>query len=191
MLPPPRRVDARAAEPLHDVAATRLLETRAQQRLPAPTLMQRAGRATARLALAVAPHARSVWIAAGPGNNGGDGLEAAACLQAMGQHPIVTWLGDPANASVDTRAAWEHARQAGVAFSDAPPPAPDLCIDALLGIGASRAPQGKLADWIRAMQVSGAPVLAVDLPTGLDADTGHCAGLHRDLVHWLETGGAR
>ncbi|MBL8339588.1 MAG: NAD(P)H-hydrate dehydratase [Rhodoferax sp.] len=185
MLPPPRRIDARTAEHLHDVAATRLLETLAWQRLPAPTLMQRAGRATARLALALAPHARTVWIAAGPGNNGGDGLEAAACLQAMGQQPVITWLGDPARASADTRAAWEHARQAGVLFSDAPPPQPDLCVDALLGIGARRAPEGRLAECIQAMQACGAPVLAVDLPSGLDADTGHCAGLHVRARHTL------
>ncbi|HNK54403.1 MAG TPA: NAD(P)H-hydrate epimerase, partial [Ottowia sp.] len=62
--------------PLFDLAATRRIEATAQAALPPHTLMQRAGLATARLALALAPHARTVWVACGPGNNGGDGLEA-------------------------------------------------------------------------------------------------------------------
>ncbi|MDE2616101.1 MAG: bifunctional ADP-dependent NAD(P)H-hydrate dehydratase/NAD(P)H-hydrate epimerase, partial [Burkholderiales bacterium] len=71
-------------QPLHTVAATRALEARLAVALPPHTLMQRAGLATARLALALAPHARRFWIACGPGNNGGDGLEAAMHLQQWG-----------------------------------------------------------------------------------------------------------
>ena len=80
--------------PLHTIEASRRLERTAAATLPHHTLMQRAGLAVARLALALAPHARTIWIACGPGNNGGDGLEAAAHLQRWGQHPVVTWLGD-------------------------------------------------------------------------------------------------
>ena len=163
--------------PLHDCAATRRLESRLQATLPAQALMQRAGHATARLALALAPHARTVWIACGPGNNGGDGLEAALQLQAWGRRPHVTWLGDPARLPADARAALQRARSAGVELAERPPAAlgpGDLCIDALLGIGASRPAQGELRDTILHLQAlrGQAAVLAVDVPSGLDADRG-------------------
>lgn len=161
--------------PLHDVQATRALELAAAARLAPHTLMQRAGLATARLALALAPHARRVWIACGPGNNGGDGLEAALHLQHWGLAPVVTWLGEPGHVPADAEASWQRARAAGVRFADAPPQAleaSDLCIDALLGIGAARAPAGRMAEWLARLRCSPAPLLCVDLPTGLDADTG-------------------
>ena len=163
---------------LHGIEASRRLESAAVAVLPPHTLMQRAGLAVARMALALAPHARTVWIACGPGNNGGDGLEAAAHLQRWGQHPVVTWLGDEASAPEDARASLARARSAGVTFSAMPPEGlgrDDLCIDALLGIGATRAPQGRMADWLRTLQASPAPVLAVDLPSGLNAETGNFA----------------
>ena len=174
----PLPFDATAAWPLFDVAATRRIEHLALQQVPPHTLMQRAGLAAARLALALAPHARHIWIAAGPGNNGGDGLEAAAHLRRWGKPTTVTWLGTEASASPDTAAAWRRATDAGVAFADAPPEQFDLCLDALLGIGASRPPEGRMAAWVDHMNHAPAPILAIDLPTGLDADTGHCAGAH-------------
>jgi hydroxyethylthiazole kinase-like uncharacterized protein yjeF len=158
--------------PLHDVAAIRRLEQRAAASLPPHTLMQRAGLAVARLALAVAPHARTAWIACGPGNNGGDGFEAALHLKAWGKEAIVTWLGDEARAPEDARASLARARAAGVVFAAEPPAAWDLAIDALLGLGARRAPEGALRAQVERINAGGAPVLAVDLPSGLDADTG-------------------
>ena len=166
-----------AGRALFNVAATRRLEIAAAAALPPHTLMQRAGLAVARLACALAPHARTVWIACGPGNNGGDGLEAALHLQRWGRQPIVTWLGNEAQAPHDTRAAYERARDAGVSIvPDAPAAAnlgnQDLCIDALLGIGATRAPSGAMADWLARMASSRATILAVDSPSGLNLDTG-------------------
>ena len=81
---------------LHGVEASRRLEAAAAAALPPHTLMQRAGLAVARLALALAPHPRTVWIACGPGNNGGDGFEAAMHLKRWGTPPVVTWLGNEA-----------------------------------------------------------------------------------------------
>ena len=164
------------AHPLHDIAATRRIEERAAQALPASSLMQRAGLATARLALAIAPHARRVWVACGPGNNGGDGLEAARQLKLRGLEPTVTWLGEPSRVPADAALAWERAAAAGLALAQHPPASFDLCIDALLGIGAQRPAAGAMADWIVHMNASGAPVLAIDVPTGLNADTGAIAG---------------
>lgn len=169
-------ISAERAFPLFDVAGTRSIETTAAAALPAHTLMQRAGLSVARLAMALAPHARTIWIACGPGNNGGDGLEAAAQLQLRGFRPVVTWLGDADRASPDTLRSLQNARAAGVRFDEAPPEVFDLAIDALLGIGASRAPDGRMAAWLARMNEGPAPVLAVDLPSGLDADTGQHLG---------------
>ena len=176
---------------LFGTAATQRIERRAAAQLPAHTLMQRAGLAVARLAQALAPHARTIWIACGPGNNGGDGLEAARHLQRPGVRVVVTWLGQPDSAPADARQAWLHARNAGVLFADQAPtdlgPA-DICIDALLGIGLSshstrttNNSSSPLHRLLHALRCSPATLLAVDLPSGLDADTGqYAAGLASD-----------
>lgn len=169
------RITPNRPQPLFDIASMRRMEIAASRNLPSHTLMQRAGLAVARLALALAPHARTVWVACGPGNNGGDGLEAAMHLQHWGLNPVVTWLGNEALMPPDARAALGQAREAGVTFADAPPAgltANDLCIDALLGIGAVRAPEGRMVEWLAALNASPAPILAVDVPSGLNADTG-------------------
>ncbi|MBS0317203.1 MAG: NAD(P)H-hydrate dehydratase [Proteobacteria bacterium] len=169
------RITADRPHPLFDIAATRRLEQAAAANLPPHTLMRRAGLAAARLGLALAPHARTVWVACGPGNNGGDGLEAAMHLHCWGKKVVVTWLGDEARAPADALASLARAREVGVPFADAPPAGlerQDLCIDALLGIGARRAPEGRMAEWLSRQRQSGAVRLAIDLPSGLDADSG-------------------
>ncbi|WP_395057415.1 NAD(P)H-hydrate dehydratase [Polaromonas sp.] len=168
--------------PLQTVAATRRLEQQAAAALPAHTLMQRAGLAAARLALALAPHAQQIWIACGPGNNGGDGLEAALQLHQWGKTVTVTWLGERGERAgklpADARASLQRARAAGVCFADAPPPDFDFAIDALLGIGATPRPGDgsaevlRMARWMQLLRGSSTPVLALDIPSGLDADTG-------------------
>lgn len=180
-------VTTRQHLPLFDLAATRRIEAAAAAALPAHTLMQRAGAATARLARALAPHAQRIWIACGPGNNGGDGLEAAMHLhQNLHRHGVavtVTWLGQPGHAPADALRSWQRARDAGVSFSDTPPTglgAHDLCIDALLGIGlapedAPRPADARLRACIDALHASPATVLCVDLPSGLQTDTGQYA----------------
>jgi ADP-dependent NAD(P)H-hydrate dehydratase / NAD(P)H-hydrate epimerase len=166
--------------PLFDTAATRAIEQEAASHLPAHTLMQRAGIAVARLALAVAPHARTVWVACGPGNNGGDGLEAARHLLAWGKQVVVTRHGEESRVPADALASLQRARAEGVPFGDGAPAQWDLAIDALLGIGGTRALDGTLADWAGAMNKGAAPVLAIDVPSGLDADTGAVFGIRAD-----------
>jgi len=181
------KIDSRTRQPLYGVAASRRMEHTAQATLPPHVLMQRAGLVVARLALALAPHARHVWIACGPGNNGGDGLEAAMHLQRWGKAPVVTWLGSADKAPPDAAASCQRAAEAGVTFAATPPHDFDLCIDALLGIGADqRAPEGRMAHWIRLMNAGTSPVLAVDLPTGLHADTGAAAQHSVNASHTLE-----
>jgi hydroxyethylthiazole kinase-like uncharacterized protein yjeF len=162
---------------------SRALEQQAQAGLAPHTLMRRAGVAVARLAIAIAPHAQRVWIAAGPGNNGGDGLEAAVLLKRAGRDVRVTLCGDAARLPPDAGDALARAQAAGVAIGDTHPSAftrtlapHDLAIDALLGLGVSRAPQGPLAALIDELNALACPVLAVDLPSGLDAHTGQALG---------------
>lgn len=166
--------------PLHGVAATRLLERQAAADLAPHTLMQRAGLATARLTLALAPHARCIWIACGPGNNGGDGLEAALHLHRWGKTVVVTWLGalNEARVPADALASLVRARAAGVPFASMPPAGYDFAIDALLGLGGAPRPASAtgqpdlLGQWLALLRASAQPVLAIDLPSALDADTG-------------------
>lgn len=180
--PPPMQLGTAAASPpapwpLHGAQGSRASEQAAQAELPPFTLMRRAGTAVARLALAVAPHARRVWVACGPGNNGGDGLVAAAWLHRAGRAVSVSLVGDPARLPADAARALEEARAAGVPIQQTPvygfePRGEDLAIDALLGLGSSRRPEGPLGDAVAALRRWPGPVLAVDLPTGLDGETG-------------------
>ena len=71
-----RRITPNDQHALHDVAATRAVEQSAAATLAPHTLMRRAGLAIAQLAQAIHPHACTIWVACGPGNNGGDGIEA-------------------------------------------------------------------------------------------------------------------
>lgn len=166
-----QRVIPGPAWPLHDSTAVRRIERAAAAALPPHTLMQRAGLAVARLALAVAPHARHVWIACGPGNNGGDGLEAALHLKQWGKDVTVTWLGDETRAPEDALRSLHRVREAGVPPAAALPERWDFAVDALLGIGASRPPEGRLLACIAQMN-AGPGTLAVDSPSGLQVDTG-------------------
>jgi ADP-dependent NAD(P)H-hydrate dehydratase / NAD(P)H-hydrate epimerase len=163
---------------LHDIATTRSIEQRAQALLAPHTLMQRAGHAVARLALAVAPHARRIWIAAGPGNNGGDGFEAALQLQRAGKRVVVSAFADADRQPADARDAMQRARAEGLSVrADADIDfVADLAIDALLGIGGRRAPAGPVAAAVRRLNELSCPVLAIDVPTGLNADTGAALG---------------
>jgi hydroxyethylthiazole kinase-like uncharacterized protein yjeF len=181
-----QRIHPGQSNALYSVSATRLIETLAQTGLSPHALMQRAGLTVAKLALAIAPHAQRIWIACGPGNNGGDGLEAAMHLKQWGKEPLVTWLGTPEQASQDTLASFQRAVQAGVNFSKTTPTEADLVIDALLGLGSAlREPQDEMARWIQQINLLGAPVIAVDLASGLHANTGTTTQLHVKATHTL------
>ena len=166
--------------PLYGTAATRLFEQAVTAALPAHTLMERAGLAAARLSLALAPHAQHIWVACGPGNNGGDGLEAAMHLHQWGKKVSVTWLGarDESHVPADALTSRAKAQAAGVPVAEAPPADFDFALDALLGIGAApRAPDASagnnpLAQWLTLLRGSPQPVLALDIPSLLDAETG-------------------
>ena len=193
-----QKIKFACSQPLFDVAATQRIEQLAASSLPPHALMQRAGLAVARLALAIAPHAQTIWVACGPGNNGGDGFEAATHLRQWGKRVVVTWTGAGKNGlPPDAEAAYQQALAAGVTLTDEPPQNFDVCIDALLGIGANLDPEregtGRMLQWLQVMAQSAAPCLAVDLPSGLNADTGVCTGTKNAIhsgaahpnIHWL------
>lgn len=177
--------DRRGPWPLHHAGATRRLEADLRVAVAAApagrSLMERAGLATARLALALHPGLRRVQLWCGPGDNGGDGWVAARVLQGLGIAVDLRSLDAAGASSPDL----EQARRAGLAaglrvtpgFEQAPT---DLLIDALLGLGLARAPEGPMAAaiaHINAQALSArTPVLSIDLPSGLHPDTGACLG---------------
>jgi hydroxyethylthiazole kinase-like uncharacterized protein yjeF len=177
------------SEALYNTAATRLLEQQAMAERPPHRLMALAGLAVAQLARALAPHARCIWVACGPGNNGGDGLVAATHLhrwaQQCGGWPrvVVTHSTHPShNVPPDAQHALREAQAAGVVFADEPPEAFDMAIDAVFGIGLTRPPEGQAALWLAHLRNTPHTVLCVDVPSGLDADTGTWHPLPNDKL---------
>ncbi len=194
-----QQITSATSQPLFSIASTRQIEEQAAAVLAPHTLMQRAGLATARLALALAPHAQRMWVACGPGNNGGDGFEAALQLHLRGKAVVVTWTGTAPGKSLppDAQASQDRARAAGVTMQDEPLEDFDFCIDALLGVGASgaedRTARQTLAPWLARLYGGQAQCLAVDVPSGLDADTGQLgelavsainSGAAHAHIHW-------
>lgn len=168
--------------PVYGSNALRELEAHLQSSSP-QRLMQQAGLAAARLALAIAPHARRIWVAAGPGNNGGDGLETALHLHQWGKQVVVSWMGSAAHAPPDALMAWQRATAAGVHIQSTVPEVwlnnmdgLDLCIDALLGLGANRALSTEMQVLVRTIHQCPGQVLAIDGPTGLNLENGQRLG---------------
>ncbi len=157
--------------------------------IPGLLLMENAGAATVR---AMASHlgelrGREFWIFAGPGNNGGDGLVVARHLQQLGGRPSVFLLVEPAALSGD-------AAMNLVLVAPLPIPCRSLAtveeveglagslgqetiiVDALFGTGLKRPLSGRFAAAVRLINESGRPVVAVDLPSGVDSDSGRILG---------------
>lgn len=173
-----RRIGTATPEALYGAAATRAIEQAATAALPPHGLMALAGLSIAQLTRALAPHARCIWVACGPGNNGGDGLVAATHLHRLAnplggsRQVVVTLCADMAHLPPDAAHALKQALAAGVQLSSEPPVHFDVAIDALLGIGQLRPVEGRLAEHLTLLQNTEATVLCVDVPSGLNADTG-------------------
>ena len=163
--------------PLYSVAEIREMEHAAAASLPEGALMQRAGRAAADCAASMR-EAGYVLVLAGPGNNGGDALEAAANLAQVGMEVRVLHLLAGGAVSPETAQALEKARASAVVFIDALPPDHGwgLVIDGLFGIGLARPLEGAARELVLALNELHGPVLALDVPSGLDADTGALIG---------------
>ncbi len=171
----------------------RVIEQTHARKSPRVSLMQRAGNAVAKLAqtLVKKKKSASILVLAGPGNNGGDAWVAAAALKKAGQRVTVVALGDNKFADAASRNA--HAafvRAKGLVVSALPKDEDiDLVIDGVFGIGLARAPGGAFAAAIasanRLHAARGIPVLAIDIPSGLSADTGIAMGAAIVATHTL------
>ena len=153
-------------------------------------LMARAGLAAAKVARAMLLAARypaRVLGLAGPGNTGGDGVEAATHLRTWGIDVVVVFAATAEHLPADAATAYRKWRLPGGSTVDRLPPLAgfDLVVDAMFGIGLARPITAPYAEWIAALNGSGMPVLALDVPSGLDADTGYEHGLAVRASHTL------
>lgn len=155
-------------------------------------LMQRAGAAAAQWAADLAIDRNfPILILAGPGNNGGDAFEAARLLRERFFNVCVVFAGDPARLPHDAGEALARFAHAGGNYVDSIPDEGrwSLVVDGLFGIGLTRAPEGRYADLIatanRLAHRDHCPVLAIDCPSGLNADTGHTFGTVVEATHTL------
>lgn len=175
--------------PLYSIQAVRVLEAHGIAAAGDPrALMVRAGQAGWRTALEHWPAARRVLVVCGPGDNGGDGYELALNALRSGRQVQVVQLDGASGGSIAARAAREAWRGAGgsVLGSAGELPEADLVVDALFGIGLSRPPDGAAARLVAAINDQPAPVLALDVPSGVDAGTGNAAGVAVTAAHTLE-----
>jgi len=186
--------------PLPDAAAMRASDRWAieLQGVPALELMERAGAGVARAAERIAPDG-PLTVVCGKGNNGGDGLVAARLLRETAREVTVVCIAPAGELSADARVNLERlpgkppvmldslaqaapealAPRAARAHESSPagPAAPAALVDALLGTGFEGVPRGPAADAIEAVNANGAPVVSVDVPSGVDASTGTVSGV--------------
>jgi ADP-dependent NAD(P)H-hydrate dehydratase / NAD(P)H-hydrate epimerase len=171
-------------EPLYTAEEMRALDEWAirERGVPSLELMEQAGTCVASVVADLKPTA-AVRIVCGKGNNGGDGLVAARKLGELGIEAEALLLWAPSELSDDARA--NHARlvSAGgevrqTAVDDLPSAlaGSGMAVDALLGTGFSGAPRAPIDAAIDAVNGAGSPIVAIDVPSGLDASTGEVAG---------------
>jgi NAD(P)H-hydrate epimerase len=148
--------------------------------VPGELLMECAGRVVAAQVLSELAPGRGVWVVCGSGNNAGDGLVVARHLHLLGIAARIVWVGEPKHLSGAPAANWKRAQAVGVPIAQArwrPEPG-DVLVDAIFGTGLTRAVEGAAATAIRKLSASrpACKVVAVDLPSGLDADSGQPLG---------------
>ncbi len=161
------------------------VSTMMQYGIPSEVLMERAALAV-RDAAVKHFHPENVLVLCGSGNNGGDGFAAARLLMDLGIRADVLFLGTHARMTKQCQLEEDIFQRCGgqVLPDDASLSGYDLIIDALFGIGLSREVLGRYADLINAVNRSDTPVLSVDMPSGVSADSGQILGtaIHADLT---------
>ena len=142
------------------------------------TLMQRAGQCAFQLLQAKWPKARSLTVWCGAGNNGGDGYVVAGMAAQAGWAVEVIALGEPTTepARRALQEATQHSMRVGPTLT-ASSPRGAVLVDALLGTGLTRAPEGDFRAAIECMNEQARPVVSLDLPSGLDSDSGGTPGV--------------
>lgn len=167
-------------QPIYPVSGIREIE---RKLIPSarPPLMERAGRAAAEDAVRlIMDRPGPILIACGPGNNGGDGFVMARQLRQAGREVIVAFANTSAQLPAEAAKAHADFLQAGGSTVSDLPSAPAngwaLVVDAIFGIGLKRPPEGRFATWINTLNAQRVPRMALDVPSGLDADTGRPLG---------------
>ncbi len=168
-----------AATPIFLASEIRRIEQGELSRSPRPDLMARAGLAAAQLARSLMREKdKRILVVAGPGNNGGDALVVARHLKQWWFDVAVVFTGDESKLPADARAAlkaWTDS--GGQLYGDVPSAfRQDLIVDGLFGIGMQRPLEGHYATLVQWINGSGSRVLALDIPSGLHADTGAILG---------------
>ena len=143
---------------------------------PGFALMMSAGQAVAEAAMNLVEEGPIVVVAGG-GNNGGDGFVAAAELAARGRDVSVILLCERDSLQGDAALAARGWKYPVLPFNPQAIGKPALIIDALLGAGLNRPVKGDPLEMIEAINANGAPVLAVDLPSGISGSTGAVMGV--------------
>jgi len=165
--------------PVYATPDVRAIESAAAAALDPPPLMERAGLAAAHLARELAGgNGKPVLVVAGPGNNGGDAFVVARHLKQWWFNVQVVFAGDEGRLSSDAAGALRAWRAAGGEIRPEPPATGGwgLVVDGIFGIGLEREVGGRYAEWISHINALPAPVLALDVPSGLHSDTGRVLG---------------
>lgn len=148
--------------------------------LPGSTLMARAAEAVFKFISDRYPQSKKLGILCGTGNNGGDGFVLARICQSLGYKPTVFLMGAPDEIEGDALVAYENLHGSSALIELGPLSKDlkeyDLLIDSLLGSGLNRLVEGDYLKTIQAINESGIPVVAVDIPSGLHGDTGIAMG---------------
>jgi hydroxyethylthiazole kinase-like uncharacterized protein yjeF len=177
-----------SGQPVYLSEDIRALERIAAGRPGVAPLMQLAGLAAAEYARELlGEYGRNVLVLAGPGNNGGDAFEVAAQLKRWFYRVELVFAGDEHQLSEDALSALRKWRACGGNTYAAPPAAlrPDLVVDGLFGIGLTRALEGGYADIIAGINRLPGPKLALDIASGINADTGAVMGCALRATHCI------
>ena len=174
---------------LYSASQVRALDAYAigEQKVPGYTLMKRAGEAALRYLRARWPRCLRIVIVCGGGNNGGDGYVLARFSQAAGLTVAVLAAVPPERLTGDARQAhadWTASGGRVAPFDSGLLGEADVIVDALLGTGLSQPVRAEAAQVIEALNAAGRPVFALDVPSGLDSDTGepHGAAVRADCT---------
>ncbi len=167
---------------LYSIAQIRQLEKVAieQFAVSESTLMTRAGQAACHYLRLVEPNVKSIMVIGGPGNNGGDGFVFAKCAFDLGLRVNIRTMGDGKHYSKAAQQALAACQSANIEikpFDHQESLNADYLIDAILGIGISKPVEGEIKEVIQAINASSLPVLAIDVPSGINADTGSVMGI--------------
>ena len=167
---------------LYRAASVRALDRRAIEHfaMPGITLMERAGAAALGVLRATWPGAKRIVVVCGHGNNGGDGFVIGRLARKSGLDVEVQLVGAPNALRGEAAIAYQSLLETGLAASEPDVNAlagADVLVDALLGTGIDRVVAGKWLELIVALNATRVPVMSIDIPSGLHADTGRAMGV--------------